>query len=315
MDDSKLNDGAEWPVQHVRQWLKKAGYAFELQVGRVFQEAGWGVLHALRYHDPKEGLLREIDLVAQVFTPKEWRGPADDETGVRLMVECKRPSEPWVGFAAAGDRDRLGGPYNVGEVGRALMLPMNEMPQSEYDAIPEEVLWQSYDDYLDDNLFRADPPNGATVRTLAAAAAKNDTPYEAVQGALAAAEAYSTKLLEDVRNGALGSTTTLLLHIPIVVTGAPLILCEVAPMGEPSLTRVEWLEVEQVGPISNFAASTVPVVAFDHLPQFSKEVMAGAEAMMQSRRGIGTRISDSLRRVEPQPRSSRGSRVLRLPKR
>jgi hypothetical protein len=92
-------------IAKLHEWLKKAGYPFELSVGRVLQFAGWSIEHARFYVDPVTSKTREIDIVA-----KKSLGAPETRTAasVSFVVECKRTRDkPWVVFSSEETGARL----------------------------------------------------------------------------------------------------------------------------------------------------------------------------------------------------------------
>jgi hypothetical protein len=89
----------------LRNWLGKAGYPFELSVGRIFRGYGWNTEHARFYSDPVTGKTREIDIVVSRATGT--REPPRAVT-ISFVVECKRSrNKPWIVFSSPETGARL----------------------------------------------------------------------------------------------------------------------------------------------------------------------------------------------------------------
>jgi hypothetical protein len=80
----------------VLDWLSKQGHPFELQVGRVFHDAGWVVDYTKYYEDPNTSKIREIDVVAMFGVMMDG-----EFFSVNAVIECKTSKEkPWIVMAA-----------------------------------------------------------------------------------------------------------------------------------------------------------------------------------------------------------------------
>ena len=86
-------------LDDVRTWLQKGGYVLEMRVARLVRQHTNILWQGAHYTDPVTGKDRETDVGALMILddPDEDRWHA-----VRLIIECKQTSAPWVFFVGDG---------------------------------------------------------------------------------------------------------------------------------------------------------------------------------------------------------------------
>lgn len=205
-------------LEHVGSWLESSGRAFEVRVARTFRRSGANpVEQSFTYVDPRLDLQREGDVVADF----RWIGKRDVECSLSAVVECKSSrKESWVGFY-----DRT-------------VTRMRELDDCVYfqHARHSDVLsgmaalW-----------FGQRPFDFAQVATHVVAAHTKDRvnpASDAVRQVISATEARR-KLYIDRQT----ITSSGLILVPVVVTGAPLVACHVEDSDGLDLKKVERLTV------------------------------------------------------------------------
>jgi hypothetical protein len=93
ISEGRLNRRRVDAAGRVKSWLESCGFALEMRVARILQEATGGrVIQGEHYRDPDTNELRETDLV--LYYPRRI---VPSVFGVTLVVECKDAREkPWV---------------------------------------------------------------------------------------------------------------------------------------------------------------------------------------------------------------------------
>jgi len=73
----------------VLEWIKKTGFALEMEAASAFRAAGFEVRQSFTYPDPQSDKGREIDVLAQDPNVLEV-------IEISFVLECKASSKPWV---------------------------------------------------------------------------------------------------------------------------------------------------------------------------------------------------------------------------
>jgi hypothetical protein len=85
---------SENKYQNIKNWIKKNGYPFEMQVAKSFKKAGFEISQSVMFKDEESGKYRETDLIAH-----ETKNIKNVWFNISFIVECKKSNEkPWIVF-------------------------------------------------------------------------------------------------------------------------------------------------------------------------------------------------------------------------
>ncbi|MEP9384599.1 hypothetical protein [Nocardioides sp. KR10-350] len=201
----------------VHKWIESSGRALELRVARTFRHEGASaVVTSFTYADPVTGLDREGDVLARY----QWEG-THRRAELACIVECKSSTDhPWVGFF-----DRRAERNLVIDSWVAYAF-------SGLSNFPKRLaaLWIS------------EPPfNDYRVATHIAAAHAKDSRNPANDAVRQVMSAVLARKKEHVKQH--HSDPTGLVLVPLIVTAAPLVSCELGRDGEIHLEEVKSLGV------------------------------------------------------------------------
>lgn len=76
-------------IDKVRDFVKKTGYPFELEVADLLEKKGWITFSSVEYFMPNTNTQRELDIVAYKIIR---------DRRIELRIACKRTEKPWIIF-------------------------------------------------------------------------------------------------------------------------------------------------------------------------------------------------------------------------
>jgi hypothetical protein len=157
----------------VRGWLVEQGYPLEMQVARVFRNAGFYVQQSTYYEDSESGKLREIDVTAQLHSPSSTNVLLQ----VAFFVECKWTGDkPWLLFTSEHEQGRSS--LSQRAIFSKSLQPFIAQEQWVTRTLPEEI----------QRLSIFNPPNlGYGITQTLTSSSTKDVPFQAITGAVKAA--------------------------------------------------------------------------------------------------------------------------------
>lgn len=217
--ENDLKDGTE---EYVRTWLEKSGRALEMRVARTIRKIGDAVVvPSYSYVDVVTGQSREGDVLAKF----EWTSVESVGCSITAAIECKSSRKhPWVAFYSDSlfpPREDLRdwatfahGPFN----GVTQQLPGRWIGREPFtrDDVATHVVAARSDDGADEK-----NPAGDAIRQV-----------------LSAASAIRAQYIDNQVRERVG-----LVCIPVIVTEAPLLTCQLSEDGEIALEKVRQFDV------------------------------------------------------------------------
>lgn len=86
-------------IEKLKAQINKSGFPTELEIGKIFSEAGWNVQHNTYFVDKDENKGREIDLIGELLLQHETDTHYTEFT-FRLVTEIKKENvKPWIIFS------------------------------------------------------------------------------------------------------------------------------------------------------------------------------------------------------------------------
>jgi hypothetical protein len=240
--------------QKVQAWLEKKGFPFELQVGRVFDQAGWVVDYSRYYVDPLSGKIREIDIQATMVIPGK-----NTYFSAEIIIECKHSVDhPWVVLASSDNTLDFRDFHPAGHVAWECLQAYHRVRP---DSVPLNILGRSV--RVGHSVLRAfsdsqgvDPNSAyAGVQTVvnAVSVAANPIPH----------------LPEDADH----EWANIEVYIPIVVMKGRLFEYWLNDQGETHIAEVGRSHILGVDPRRPDSRISVYVVSDSELPKFASELM------------------------------------------
>jgi hypothetical protein len=234
-------------IDSVREWLSREGYPLEYETAREVRRAGFTAWQGLFYEDPETSQPREADVSAdEPESPKEpWRP-------VRLAIECKNNSKPWLVLTS-----KLTLPDGYGE-----NLIISNVPRgSRGFALP---VHSSALDFV----FNLPRPHGHSVIQVFAG---TDTAYAALQSVTKAARAGISRLAPDQPG----------ISLPLIVLGGSLYQLGYEDDGNEQLELVPWSRVIWHGTGPTAGAVQVDIVTRAHLRAYLIALRAVTRGLAQ----------------------------------
>lgn len=205
-------------LTNVREWLERGGYVLEMEVARRLMRRTNLVSQGEVYTDPVTGSEREIDVTA-VFLRADSSPGEDKGTGrlhgLRLVIECKNTTAPWIGFVGHG-----GG--NGGWIPSSSMDPDSCDVCNHMTELPWEMALRCPHVYSVTEKRAKNTPDHAHAGTK-----------QVTSAILAEYGGHDEQIHE---RGHDDSQAIPCLAVPVVVTTSPLILCELDAKGQVNLT-------------------------------------------------------------------------------
>jgi hypothetical protein len=235
---------------NVKTWLAEQGYPLEMEVARLFREAGFSVLQSEYYKDPSTSQHREIDVVASI-----QRRSKSILRRISFVVECKASRDkPWVVFTSS--EKSLAAPariaQNAGNIfGRSQLQRLSHS---------EEVQALS--------LFGLPERPGYAV-TQAFTTGK-DLPYEACVGAASSAVAITS-----------APSNLALIALPIVVIEGKLLECFLVAGGDVAVQEVREATLVWRNPIINLPHTIIRLLTLPAVPAFIASVGESAASFLE----------------------------------
>ncbi len=102
-------------VERIKKDMEKHGFPLEIRISHILQNNGWNVTSRYSFLDKETKKTREVDCLAvkgvlwdyipaKLDTKEDLRYFAENNfNGLRLIVECKRSSKPWVFYTTKYD--------------------------------------------------------------------------------------------------------------------------------------------------------------------------------------------------------------------
>lgn len=237
--------------EKVLEWLSKQGHPFELQVGRVFNDAGWYVDHSRYYEDPVTMKVREVDLLASFLLPQ-----SESFFTMNIVVECKSSKEkPWIVLGASKWYPQWSTHVLPGAVAQACV-------ESYYESHKRKSVL---------SILTGPKQMGHGVLRAFHESKGNDpsSAYSAVQTVVNAAATFSQRSAQDlllqVEDGELPS---LELYLPVVVTDAPVFSYSLNAEGVSRLKAVGHSCMLSPHPIKADELMLVYIVNVESLSEF-----------------------------------------------
>lgn len=266
----------------LRSWLAHEGYPFELRVGRVFREVGWGVEHAQLFSDLETEKPREIDLVASTQV-------GDRETfslvNISWAIECKRTStSPWVVFVSRQRED--GVPASALQMATG-QLATGVMIHAE-DLIPKTATFE-VPSRLGHGIVRAFSNNKSGDPTA---------PYAALLCAASAAAALM-RGKEALLLRRAGKAAIVSVHIPLVAIEGRLFEMEIDDTGQEAITEVDRSIVLVRSPGSATESVLVTIVTAANLQEFAAQLLADSRRLAAEVLPDAQHIWTDFKRLQP----------------
>lgn len=234
----------------VGQWLEKSGHAFELRVARAFRENGARPVDlSYSYTDAGSGELREGDVLAQFG----WTAINTTPASVEVVVECKSGRDhPWIAF------------YDKIFVRRSALEDWVHFAHGPFVGVTEPLT----------EAWLGRPPFDASrvaSRIVAAHARESrNTANDAVRQVLSAADGRRQRYIERQGMDRRGCVI-----IPVVVTGARLVECQLDAEGQITLEEVSSAVV--AGPRRGEKPSRVFVITEEAVADFAQSIFELAQ--------------------------------------
>jgi hypothetical protein len=211
----------------VQRWLENSGHAFELRIARSFREGrAKPVDVSFSYTDVNTGALREGDVLAQFG----WTSLMNVHASIEAVTECKSGRDhPWVAF------------YDRRIDRGSTLADWAYFAHGPFDSVTRPL----------DDLWVGRPPLNAlriASHLVSAHSKESHNPAgDAVRQVLSAAEGRRRFYIENQNEHRRGCVI-----LPVVVTGARLVSCELDANGEIQLEEVSSVVV--AGPRSGKSA-------------------------------------------------------------
>lgn len=214
--------GMEEDEVAIAHWLAQGGYPLEMWAAREMRRSGMIVNQSTYYLDPVKNTHRELDIEARLETSFSISGQPAGMIRFRVIVECKRSTEPWIAFTEF-DHSRV--------IFRDLQLPttllgLHLIADCEKRGLPIRAL-------------RADTDAYALVRRREKSPARDKEVDSEEKGDLAFA---ATKKLAAAAAEALGeemSYNDVRFVYPLLLVDAPLYVASLGKDNDPEVTRTD----------------------------------------------------------------------------
>ena len=85
-------------IERVKEEIMKSGLPLEIEISEILKQNGWSVDNQSHYFDEQHEKARQIDIIAT----KSFRSKTSqffDEISIKLIIECKKSSKPWLFYA------------------------------------------------------------------------------------------------------------------------------------------------------------------------------------------------------------------------
>jgi hypothetical protein len=231
-------------LEGIQRWLETSGHAFELRVARSFREGrARPVDVSFSYTDASTGALREGDVLAQFG----WTSLMNTPASIEVVTECKSGRDhPWIAF------------YDRRIARGSALEDWTYFAHGPFTGVTQPL----------DDLWVGRPPFDALqiASHLVAAHSKDshNPAGDAVRQVLSAAEARRRWYIERQNQDRRGCVI-----VPVVVTGARLVSCELDASGEMQLEEVSSAVVS--GPRSGKSAR-VFILTEDAVKTFARNL-------------------------------------------
>lgn len=232
----------------IEEWLTKEGYPVEFATAEAFAQHGFTVLQGRFFRDPKEGKVRELDVVAS--TAKQFE---DTSIGISHIIECKwSRDKPWIVFTSA----------------HTTLSPSTCIEHTIGSLLGVAAIWceAGKRDLHGTDTFSAPARGGFGGRQ--AFSSGNDTFYAAMQSVISAAAQLTAEHDEYGRlPGNLPATAVI--GLPVIVVDGLIFECSFdADQSNLNLREAERVRVHWGGSENRSSVATVDIVSLDHLGHF-----------------------------------------------
>lgn len=225
----------------VLEWIKKTGFALELEAASAFRAAGFEVRQSFTYPDPQSDKGREIDVLAQV---PDIMGIIE----IYFVLECKASSKPWVVLASESTLEnysRLSAFAITSEAAR--------------EAIAKKII---SNDSGKPNYLQRSSRCGYGFRQ--AFGSNDDAAYAATIGALKACSGL-------VKDRITPTIPRLAFAFPVIVVDSPLFECSLKGDGELHLQEVEESDFLCSAYIPDVVGCCIKVIRKELLSKYATE--------------------------------------------
>jgi hypothetical protein len=235
-------------IEVAQRWFRSQGYPLEYETARELAKIGLQVRQGVGYLDQDSDIdkAREIDIVAEA--------PPAALAKIRVVVECKRASSPWVVFLPSEQERPAAPPYDVTTAATRSGRGLLETLRKQGPPFP--------------NIFVGPDRVGFSVRE-----ANPERRPDATDPAVATLHQVTKAAIGSFQEFGRGERPAI--AFPVIVMDGPLFQVAVDAEGADDIQPVLWQRVLWHGSTVKREPTAIDVVTREHLPIYAFNLMNG----------------------------------------